>query len=203
VKKLILIFLFIIGSAVYAQEETLMGQEEIANGGFGAPVVKFTSINSQFGVLAGGRGGWIINHSLILGIGGYGLVNNVNAADMIIDRGPFLNFGYGGFEMEYIRNWDKMVHASIYLLLGGGAVSQRTNIFAEPLVWTTSNFGPFNSTNFFIAEPAVNIELNIVKFFRIDIGASYRLISGVNRIGLNNSDFGSPSFVIPLKFGKF
>ena len=202
-KKLLLILLLVIGSVVYAQEETLMGQGEITQGGFGAPVIKFTSINKQFGVLVGGKGGWIIDHTIILGAGGYGLANNVEVVDIGDGRGPFLNFGYGGFDMEYIINWGKVVHTSLNLLIGGGAVSHRNNYIVLDWNLNTSNFGTINTDNFFIAEPEINIEVNIVKFFRINIGASYRIISGVNLDGLRNSDFSGPSVVMTLKFGKF
>src|ERR1035437_9140223 len=99
-KKLMCILLLIIGTVIYAQEETLIGQEEITTGGYGAPVIKFTSINSQFGVLVGARGGWILDHSITLGVGGYGLVNDVN--ENSDERSPLLNFGYAGFDLGYI-----------------------------------------------------------------------------------------------------
>jgi hypothetical protein len=202
-KKLLLILLLVIGSAVYAQEESLLGEGEITNGGFGAAVVKFTSINSQFGVLVGGRGGWIINHSIILGAGGYGLTNQINGT--ISNGGRYLStiLGYGGFEMEYIINSDNLVHTSVSLLIGGGAVSQRNNIYPVPLDWSALNIEPLSANNFFIAEPEVDIEVNIVKFFRIDFGASYRIISGVNQNGLKNSDVAGVSVIMTLKFGKF
>ena len=33
-------------------------------------MVKFTEIDGEFGVLVGGRGGWIINDSFVIGAGG-------------------------------------------------------------------------------------------------------------------------------------
>jgi hypothetical protein len=56
---------------VFAGDETLFSGN-VEHGGFGGPVVKFTQIKDEFGVLVGGRGGWIINHSFVLGAGGYG-----------------------------------------------------------------------------------------------------------------------------------
>jgi hypothetical protein len=87
-----------------AQEETLLGEGKISNGGFGGPVVKFTSINKHFGVLVGGQGGWIINHTFIIGGGGYGLMNNIKAYNAFLEESQLLNFGYGGLELHYINN---------------------------------------------------------------------------------------------------
>ena len=78
-KKTVIIFVAsIMVTPVLAQEETLIsGQLEY--GGYGGPVVKFTTINNDWEVMVGGRGGWIINHSFVLGGGGYGLVTDVEA----------------------------------------------------------------------------------------------------------------------------
>jgi hypothetical protein len=202
-KKILLFILIAVGSAVYAQEQTLMGQEEISNGGFGAPVIKFTSINSQFGVLVGGKGGWIIDHSIVLGAAGYGLVNNVEGTLVSSGDKMLLNFGYGGFDMGYIISSDKIVHMSVNVLIGGGVVSHRVDYNVLDWNWSISDLGTINTNKFFVAEPEVNVELNLVKFFRIDIGASYRFISGINRNGLTNSDLSGPSAIMTLKFGKF
>ena len=58
------------------QQETLLSGN-IESGGFGGFVVRFSEIGGAFAVLAGGRGGWIINHTFVLGGGGYGLANDV------------------------------------------------------------------------------------------------------------------------------
>jgi len=70
-----LLLLFIAGIARAQEEETLLGGG-FESGGYGGPVVKFTNVKGEFAVMAGGYGGWLINHSLMLGGGGYGLVTH-------------------------------------------------------------------------------------------------------------------------------
>ncbi|MFO7445730.1 MAG: hypothetical protein R6W90_05150 [Ignavibacteriaceae bacterium] len=180
-----------------AQEETLIGDGEISHGGFGGPVIKFTQIKDEFGVLVGGRGGWIINHQFVIGGGGYGLVNNIEANDFIFSPQPFITFGYGGFEMEYIIHSDRLIHFSVYSLIGGGAVTYRDELWDD---WEDWDYG---SDTFFVFEPAVNMELNIYSFFRLNAGISYRMVSGVDFDTLENSDLSGPSATLTLKFGKF
>ena len=100
---------------VFGQEETLVGTGEIDHGGYGALVVKVTGINGETAILVGGRGGWIINHTFVLGGGGYGLVNNLRPDDpgsfLFPDGETLLNFGYGGLELAYIINSDKLIHS--------------------------------------------------------------------------------------------
>lgn len=199
-KKLIFVFAVAIlfSQQLFAQEETLISGE-VSHGGFGGPVVKFTQINGEFGVLVGGRGGWIINHTFVLGGGGYGLVNNIDANVILQSQVPLINFGYGGFEMEYIFHSDKILHFSFYTLIGAGTVTYR-----DRFNWNDFDFDfDYSNNTFFVIEPAANIELNVTDFFRINAGVGYRFISGIDFDNLDNSDFSGPSANITFKFGKF
>jgi len=189
---------------LFSQEETLIGNDDISHGGFGGPVIKYTQIKGEPGVLVGGRGGWIINHSFIIGGGGYGLVNNIHANNTVMagfwGTEPFINFGYGGLELEYIIKSDQLIHFSVYTLIGGGSVTYRNELWNDNNDWDDWNFG---SDAFFVFEPAANVELNIISFFRISAGVSYRFISGVEFDDLKNSDLDGPSAALTLKFGNF
>jgi hypothetical protein len=196
-----LIFFF----QVFAQEETLLGSSEVTHGGFGGPVIKFTQIKGDPAVLVGGRGGWIINHTFIIGGGGYGLVNDINANHpLIILPGitkSFLNFGYGGLELEYIIESDKLLHFSVYSLIGAGGITYREGLFNH----NDTDFNHWDSPSdaFFVFEPAANVEVNIISFFRINAGISYRFVSGVNFDDLQNSDLAGLTAGLTLKFGVF
>lgn len=196
--KKVFIFIFLLSvSFLYAQEETIFGSGEVTHGGFGGPVIKLTEINGQTGVLVGGRGGWIINNTLVIGGGGYGLANEVDGSQVILGSTQKLNFGYGGFEMEYIINSDKMIHATVGFLIGGGGVNHRN-------LWNDFDFDMKRADTFFITEPFVSVEANILSYFRICAGGSYRYISGIDETpNLGNDDFSGVSAFITFKFGKF
>ena len=211
-KTLLSIFASIIffSAQLFSQEETLLGSGEISNGGFGGPVVKYVQINGKPGVLVGGRGGWIINHSFVIGGGGYGLANDIKAngsdlQDLLIvtNFNTFINFGYGGLELEYIIQSDKLLHFSIYTLLGAGAVSYRFEYFNNTIYNRDQEIQESPKDAFFIFEPAVNAEVNVVSFMRINAGISYRFIAGADLGDLRNSDLAGPSAALTLKFGKF
>lgn len=194
-KKLVILLTFL-SAALLAQEQTILGTGNTSHGGFGGPVVKFSSVRDQFAVLVGGRGGWIINHTFVLGGGGYGLANEVTGTKTNLGSEMLLNFGYGGFEMEYIINSDDVLHATVYLLLGGGSVSHRSSYYYDE-----SWFG--NSDEFFVCEPAVNAELNIISFMRINLGVGYRYINGIKDDNLSDSEFSGLSGILTFKFGTF
>jgi hypothetical protein len=180
---------------VFAQEQTLIGVEDIENGIFGGPAIKVTKINGETAVLVGGRGGWIINHTFIIGGSGYGLVTNVIANNPTIDR-KFIEVGYGGLDLEYIASSNKLVHLSIELLIGGGGIGFKDN--------SDDIFSNHNAKeSFFVLEPSVHVNLNVTHFFRIAGGVSYRYINGLESSLSTNADLSGPSGVLTLKFGKF
>lgn len=179
-------------TATYAQEETLVGSG-FESGGFGAPVVKITPIRGNAGVFAGVRGGWIINHTFVLGGGGYGLVTDITAATPGPGGEPYLNVSYGGLELEYIRHWDRLAHFSFGTLVGGGVVGTR--------LANGSNSG--DTRSFFVMEPWVDGNLNVTDFFRVSAGISYRWVAGGHSPAASDGDLSGIALNLLLRFGSF
>ncbi|MGE5352867.1 MAG: hypothetical protein ACM3P0_12340 [Acidobacteriota bacterium] len=205
--KKIIIILFLLTTCIFAQRETVF-ESEIDNGGFGGPVVKMTQVKGNFGVIVGGYGGWLINHQFLLGGGGFGLANDIEAGKEVtgipgsLNR-PMLNFGYGGLILEYYFNPMKLIHYSVSLLIGGGGISYRERHFMEGSGSNADLDELYNPDAFFVVEPAVSGELNVAKFMKIGLGVGYRWTTGVNMVGINNSDLSNFSVNLALKFGKF
>ncbi|MGE5621141.1 MAG: hypothetical protein ACM3U0_01075 [archaeon] len=199
-KKVIMI-VFLLSACTYAQRETVF-EGDIDNGGFGAPVVKFTQVKGNFGVLAGGYGGWLINHQFLIGGGGFGLANEINGNGEVTNffgfrYVPKLEFGYGGLILEYYHDPMKMIHWSVSVLIGGGGISYREGDFME------HSYNDITPDAFFVLEPAISAELNVAKFMKIGLGAGYRYVTGVNMYGIKNSDLSNFSANLAFKFGKF
>jgi hypothetical protein len=204
--KYFLIFALLLFTAcgAMAEEQNLLGGK-LVHGGYGAPVVKFTHINGKFAALAGGQGQWIINHTLALGGGCYGLASEQDYAsghDPSMPQYPGFHttFSYGGAIISYIGESDQMLHPTFDLLIGGGSVDLiDRNAWDEHRDYAYSSY----HDGVFVLEPSINAELNIVRFMRADVGVSFRLVSGVSRFGYDNSDFSGVSGNVTLKFGKF
>jgi hypothetical protein len=194
-KKLsILLLVVLFAVPALAQEETLINGD-VESGGFGGPVLKVTNINGENAVMVGGRGGWIINHTFVLGGGGYGLATEVKAK-VTDSLHQFLQMGYGGLDIEYIASSDDLLHLSMGLLVGGGGVGYKDE--------DESSFNNHHNMNtFFVLEPSVHANLNVTHFFRIAAGVSYRYVSGLKSTLSTNADLSGPSAILTLKFGKF
>lgn len=179
-----------------AQEEQTLFNGPMHHGGFGGPVVKFTSVADHFGVFVGGRGGWIINHSFVLGGGGYGLANPGDFTLIQDGTERRLGLGYGGLELEYIHRWADLAHLTLGVLVGAGGASWYD--------WRHQDWGYDDHTDaFFIAEPAASLEVNILRFFRLGFGGSYRFVDDVELIGLSDADLKGASGTLTFKFGSF
>lgn len=197
---LVVLVLLVFAAGALAEEETLF-KGNVERGGFGGPVVKYTSIHGQGAVIVGGRGGWVVNHWLVLGGGGYGVATEVNAPDESLpEEAPLdIEFGYGGFEMEYILHPNSLVHFTLCTLIGGGA----NNFVKDVGAVGESNQHVGESDVVFVLEPAAGVELNVTTWFRLNAGASYRLVTGVNQVGLGEDDFCGATATATFKFGRF
>jgi hypothetical protein len=177
-----------------SQEQTLVGSGDLTHGGYGGPVVRFTSIRGEGAVMAGGRGGWIINHRFVLGGAGYGLTSTVDARTPGPFGEPYLEFSYGGVTLEYVINSDRVVHGSVELLVGSGSISRR-------MEWDGDRGGPEDVIS--VIEPGATVDLNVTPWFRLSAGASYRFVSGSRRGIATNADVSSASGSLIFRFGKF
>ena len=170
---------------------------KLHNGGYGAPVVKVTSLVGQAGVLVGGRGAWVIGHSFTLGAAGYGLPTRVEAPYEA--RGSAtktaLALGYGGFQVGYIFLPREIVHFSGAVLIGGGGVAV--------LDRSQSDWHAMHSAAVFVLEPEAAVEVNITPLIRGSLHFSYRYMSDSTIPGLSAGALSGPSGGAMLAFGSF
>jgi hypothetical protein len=209
--KLTILAIFL-GLASFAQEggdeiQTLFG-DDLSLGGFGGPVLKVTPVNGDLGLMIGGGGGLLINHQIVIGGAGYGLVtpSKFQGEDYRrgIDTTLSLTTGYGGLYLEYILMSDKPVHVSIPVLIGGGDATVKS----LEKDYTTDFWNDYDSrlieeSSFFVIEPGLNLELNMLKFFRMDFGVSYRFVTGSDMINVSDNDLTNLSFNLGFRFGYF
>ena len=193
-KFMLVLFIILFSCPVIAQEETLMGGK-IESGGYGAFFTKIGQIDGVTGIFMGGQGGWIINHRFVLGAKGYGVINEPMVEGM---QNIKLEFGCWGALLEYVFASNKLIHMNIHSMIGAGGVRYAVKDHNED-----HDEVNYDDDGFFVLEPGLDIVLNVNKFFRVGIGATYRYVSGVDYANLADSDLGGISGHIVLKFGSF
>jgi opacity protein-like surface antigen len=207
-KKTVILSTLIIlmGAPSFSQEsdkdefKTLFGDYN-PRGFYGAFTIGYSEINEQQAVVFGGRFEWIISHSIGLGFGGNGFINEYHY-DPILNQDVFITGGYGGFYCEPIVMPKFPVHISFPILLGIGGVS-----------YITKESNDYNnmiedSEVFLVAEPAAELELNLTRNFRLALGASYRFTTPFD-LGTTGSSLVSSksiqgwTYMVTFKFGRF
>ena len=151
----------------------------ISHGGYGAFSVGYTQIDKQDAILIGGQFAWIANHSFALGLAGRGFFNSLDKNYNYDDPGAYsLAGGYGGLLLEPIIMPKFPVHISVPILLGVGGVAATHRDKWDN--YQNNNNYYYDNDVFLVFEPGIDIEFNIVKFFRVALGGSYRLTNGVD-----------------------
>ena len=211
---LIVLGLFVVPS--YAQEEeveestirTLLG-DGTEHGGYGSFSVGYSKIGNHDALTVGGRGAWLMNHNLALGVAATGFATGRFSSAFIPENEVFMSGGYIGLLIEPIFYADKPIHFSTPLFFAGGGIDYVRETYindpADPHV-------PNIYSGFILFEPGIEVEMNVVKFLRIALGISYRITSDINLTADVNGDnvelLGKDDlnkFVVKLifKFGKF
>lgn len=186
----------VLAISISEQPRTLVGPVT-HSGGFGGPVLKVGRVADETGVFFGGRGGWVVNHTFVLGGGGYGLVSDhIEVRPQGMPGGRYvLEMGYGGLELEVIQGWRNLFHLTGQLLLGGGSAGYREEGRGRTI----------QSDAFFVAEPSVHGEANVTGGFRVAVGIGWRLLSGfsIDRLPqVSNRDLGGLTGSLTFKFGS-
>lgn len=108
-------------SSYFGEPETLVS-DKIYSSGYGTLSTQYSKFNRQDAMFLGAYGGWMINHKLMLGVGGYGLVTRHKGfgVNPINNKQNLLRMGYGGLMAEYTFAGNKLIHITANTLAGAG-----------------------------------------------------------------------------------
>ena len=196
-------------SAANAQSEiqTVFGKGK-SIGGYGALSNKFTTIGNSYANMTEVYGGVFINKSFMIGFGAGATTNYLAVpSEFSIDPNRRMSYEYGqvGLVTEYVRRSDKAIHVAFQLFTGTGFTMQYERPDWHRHDWNYDNYpnydGDYNV--FFVAEPGVQLEVNVFKWMRFSPGISYRASFGSSALGLSDSDLSKLSYNATFKFGKF
>lgn len=189
------------------EQQTLFGNKKGFGGfvGFGS---KTSEINGQMAYLMGGEASFVFGHSLNIGFEGYGMITDVTSNTLNDDGDPyFLQLGYGGIHIEPVIASDNLIHVTLPILLGAGGIAETERSYFKGQIGNgfEAHFDqkPYRSDMFLVAEPGVNLELNVFKFMRLTGGVSYRFVSDAQIPGLHKTDLEGITGNLSLRFGWF
>ena len=185
--------------------KTLASRDIKSHGGYFGLTTNYSRIMGQDAYSVGVRFGYVMDHIFMIGLGGGGFVNDMPFDNIIAGQRLYLQGGYAGIVLEPIIAGKYPVHVTLPLLIGGGAMLYNRegyyqNIGEYPRY---TNWEIVDSDAFFVIEPALNLEFNITKFFRLGLEAKYRYTNKLNLINTSSRALNGWSGGLGVKFGKF
>lgn len=184
-KKLMFCLLLVgISTAVWAQkDETFFNKNGLRlTGAWGGWNNGITSFQDDYAVLVGGFGGLEFGKNLFVGYAGYHTSEEVR---FNIDNPDNLDLNYSGLMVGYAPKAYKVVHPTFELLIGGGSVELEQE----------------GKDNIFVIQPAVGVEFNIARWFRLGINGGYRIVNETDLVGVADQDLSQLYGELRFKFG--
>jgi hypothetical protein len=177
--------------------KTIFGNKKVSHGGYGAFTIGYSQIDNKDAFITGGRGMWIINHSFGIGLGGVGFGNDLYIDNNSGSQNYSLGGGYGGLILEPVLFPKFPIHLSFPVLLGAGGVANVKS------TWDEFDSYIEDSDAFLVAEPGIELEMNLLKFVRLALCTSYRFTSDVHISNKKSDVLNGLNFGLTMKFGKF
>jgi len=157
---------------------------------FGGTGVLFTKVNNQFAAMTGGRGSATFNNRFTFGGGGWGMPKGVKTENGKTDTLKYFKFGYGGLEFGYVFFEDQKLRFGANILTACGVGFQETVPEAKG-----------ETKMFSVLEPAIYSQITMGRLLKLDVGASYRFVSGSTFSFINNRQISGPSIYIAFLVG--
>jgi hypothetical protein len=204
------IFCFVALTKTFAQDNQTIFQNRgiYRSGGYAAISNKFTKINGDYANMAEIYGGWFINQRFMLGIGAAATTNHIPVPlnkQNFPGRKMTYQYGQFGLMTEYVFASTRKVHFTANLLIGAGFTMQYDRRDVEDWDWDDfdDRYDDDDAKCFFVMEPGVQAEFNLLKWMRFSPGVSYRKAFNAKGNGLTDGDLSNISYNLTLKFGRF
>lgn len=162
-------------------------------GGFGGLRLRPSGIGGDFGMFVGGGGALTIGR-VAIGAAGFVLAGYSGQFGWTHDL-TTLQVGYGGLNVEAVFASTGILDFWAGGLIGGGGACLLRDETEEPtcLDWTPM----------FVGEPEIGMLVNLARWVRLGISASYRFVATESWRGPENFQLAGPTGTLRFDFGHF
>lgn len=180
--------------------KTLLGEVD-SYGLYLGLTMNYSVLNNENAMIIGGKGALVIGHGMAIGLAGYGFAND-HKWNPVMKQNVNLEGGYGGFYVEPIIFPKFPVHLAFPVFVGVGGIGYMADEYYDYDYDEWNSYVEDNDA-YVLIEPGVELEMNMVRFLRISIGASYRYTSEIHLINVDSDVLNGLSAGITFKFGGF
>lgn len=171
------------------------------SGGFGAISFRSTTFRDETMVLAGLRGGWIINRTLGIGMEAHGIIPTAKYSDIENGSDVVALGGYGGMFLELIFFSNEVVHITFPVSGGAGWMGYDYDYDDDNFAMPDTRL--VDEDIFWYIEPGAGIEVNLSRSFRLAMGASRRFTQDLELQNTAPDAFSKMNYYVTLKVGGF
>lgn len=182
-------------------------------GGFMGVSSKVGDVNGQSALLAGVEFAAVLSSQINIGFVGYGLTTHVESdASDSYDNPYDIHMGYGGLLIEPVIASKRMVHLSFPIILGvGGAGTHKSMKTINQIRKANNDLTDRDNVEFYrhetdvilVGEPGINLEINLLKNMRLNLGGSYRYVYDSQIEDVSDEELSGPMVSAGLRFGWF
>lgn len=174
----------------------------------------YTHFGHKSVFLPGMSMGVILDHHWTIGLAGNmiasppsGSYHHHNSQSDTIHEGKHENSrtgGYGGLLLEYTLFPQSKVHVSFPLIIGVGYIGHSHEYHDAGMnTDTTHHEGFLHGKSFFVLEPGVKLEVNVIRHLRIGLGISYRYTPEKNHWVTSPDALNQLTGKLSIRLGKF
>lgn len=174
--------------------------KDITISGFGASFVEISKIQDDFAVFTGGGGGVLLGQTFYIGAYGSGLstvhLYDKDLTSLVGTDRLRINFGHGGLWLGYLYHSTEKIHFGFSTKIGMGQINLHDDKYTRAN--TTSKIGTtrIGKDNVLVVIPQIEAEFNVTRWFKINVGAGYRHVNGLNKHYINSKE-------VPVKYYKY
>ncbi|MGB0525850.1 MAG: hypothetical protein ACPGJS_22915 [Flammeovirgaceae bacterium] len=180
------------------QIKTLVGNTSHF-GFYGGLSFQASKLKNENIMMGGVKFAALINRTLGIGFEGYGIIPHSSSTNYLTGQDVIPLGGYGGLMLEPILFSNKAVHFTFPVSAGAGWLGYHED-------WGNE----FNNSSdliegdvFWYVQPGANVEFNISRAFRINLGINRRFVQDLDLPETTNDDFSKMGYYMTLKFGRF
>jgi hypothetical protein len=176
----------------------------------------YSMFGSKSVFLPGMSIGLILDHHWTIGVTGsfIGDPNGLHYNNIYYDsatskmNGAYLNGGYGGLLVEYTLMPRSRVHIAFPVMIGFGSMDYTSSFRHIDSIVVNNSFkdyhqGYISRDRFFVVEPGVRLEFNLIKSLRLGVGISYRYSPDFKLENTSPDLLNQFTAKLTLRFGKF
>jgi hypothetical protein len=203
------------------EPQYLFDMKNIKLSGFGCVISDYSMVDNNFAISSGGGGALLFNYNYFVGFYGLNLVTDI-PRENIFSRfhdpisnplAPIyvnlqLSFENSGLWFGYINNHKKLIHWGANMKVGQGLIA----LYDKTKKYDKTDY--LFKDNVFVASPEVEVEVNLLRWFKVNVGVGYRFVAGVGNETYYNvngdivpfyksSQFNSPYANVKFLFGCF